>query len=156
MKILRLVAIVALALGVLLGGAVVALLANQHRIMAAVLKGVEDRTGYHITTGATHIRLSSHLVLEFEHPDISEGGRSLVKLDAFRAVVSYHSILFSGGMPLYSVVLVRPEFQLPRRAGITVNTPFPRIGTELVDTIIKLLNGLERAAWRIETTDSKI
>jgi len=156
MKLLRLAVIVVLALGVLVGGAAIALLANQDRIMAAVLKGVEERTGYHITTGATHIRLSSHLILEFEHPDISHGGRSLVKLDAFRAVVSYHSMLFSGGMPLYSVMLVRPEFQLPHRDSFNVNTPFPRIGTELVDTILKLLNGLEHAAWRIETTDAKI
>ena len=156
MKILRLAAIFVLVLGLLLGGAIVALLANQDRIMAAVLQGVEERTGYHITTGATHIHLGSHLILEFEHPDISHGGRSLLKLGAFRAVVSYHSILFSHGMPLYSVVLVRPEFQLPHRAGFTVNTPFPRIGTELVDTIIRLLNGLEHAAWRIETTDAKI
>ena len=156
MKILRLAVIVVLVLGVLLGGAAIALLANQDRIMAAVLKGVEDRTGYHISTTATHIHLSSHLILEFDHPDISHGGRTLVKLGAFRAVVSYHSILFSGGMPLYSVVLVRPEFQLPHKAGFSVNTPFPRIGTELVDTIIKLLNGLEHAAWRIETRDAKI
>ena len=156
MRILRLAAIAVLVLAVLVGGAAIALVANQDRIMAAVLKGVEDRTGYHISTTATHIHLSSHLILEFEHPDISQGGRTLVKLGAFRAVVSYHSIIFSGGMPLYSVVLVRPEFRLPHKAGFTVNTPFPRIGTELVETIIKLLNGLEHAAWRIETRDAKI
>jgi hypothetical protein len=156
MKILRLAAIILLVLGTLLSGAVIALLANKDRLMQVVLRGVEERTGYRITTGPTHIRLSSHLILEFAHPEISREGRKILRIDTLRAVVSYHSILFSQGMPLYSLVLVRPELQLPQRVAFAAKVPLPRIGTELAATIIKLLKGLELAAWRIETVDAKI
>lgn len=156
MKILRLAAIILLVLGTLLGGAVLALLANKDRLMQVVLQGVEERTGYHITTGPTHIRLSSHLILEFEHPEISREGRQILKIDSLRAVVNYHSIVFSRGMPLYSLVLVRPEIQLPQGVAFAARIPLPRIGTELAGTIIKLLDRLERAAWSIETVDAKI
>ncbi len=156
MKILRLAAIILLVLGTLLSGAVIALLANKDRLMQVVLRGVEERTGYRITTGPTHIRVSSHLILEFDHPEISRDGRQILKIDTLRAVVTYHSILFSQGMPLYSLVLVRPELQLPEGVAFAARVPWPRIGTELAGTIIKLLDGLERAAWSIETVDAKI
>ncbi|HKF30331.1 MAG TPA: AsmA-like C-terminal domain-containing protein [Candidatus Binataceae bacterium] len=156
MKILRLAAILLLVLGTLLSGAVLALLANKDRLIRAVLQGVEERTGYRITTGPTHIRLSSHLILEFDQPKISRDGRQILNIDTLRAVVSYHSILFARGMPLYSLVLVRPEIQLPQAVAFAANIPLPRIGTELAATIIKLLDNLERAAWRIETVDAKI
>ena len=156
MKILRLAAILLLVLGTLLSGAVLALLANKDRLIQAVLQGVEQRTGYRITTGPTHIRVSSHLILEFDHPQLSREGRQILRIDTLRAVVSYHSILFTRGMPLYSLVLVRPEIQLPQGVAFAANIPLPRIGTELAGTIIKLLDGLELAAWRIETVDAKI
>jgi AsmA-like C-terminal region len=156
MKILRLAAILLLVLVTLLSGAVLALLANKDRLIQAVLRGVEERTGYRITTGTTHIRVSSHLILEFDHPQISRDGRQVLKIDTLRAVVSYHSILSTRGMPLYSLVLVRPEIQLPQGVAFAANIPLPRIGTELAATIIRLLDGLERAAWRIETVDAKI
>src|SRR5215469_2145848 len=156
MKIVRLAAIILLVLVTLLSGAVVALLASRDRLMRVVLQGVEERTGYRITTGPTHIRFSSHLILEFDHPKVSRDGRQILKIDALRAVVSYHSIIFRRGMPLYSLVLVRPELQLPQDLAFAGNVPLPRIGTELAATIIKLLDGLERAAWSIETVDAKI
>ncbi len=156
MKIFRFAAIVLLILVVLIGGIAAALLANQGRIMHAVLDGVKQRTGYDITASATHIRLSSHLILEFEQPRVSRDGHELGKLESVRAVVSYHSIFISEGMPLYSLVLVRPEFKLPKQAGFAMTTPLPHVGAELVDTIVRLLNGLERAAWRIETIDAKV
>ncbi|HKF27832.1 MAG TPA: hypothetical protein VKB29_01300, partial [Candidatus Binataceae bacterium] len=79
MKILRLAAIILLVLGTLLSGVVIALLANKDRLMRVVLQGVEQRTGYRITTGPTHIRVSSHLILEFDHPEISRDGRQILK-----------------------------------------------------------------------------
>ena len=127
MKILRLAAIFLLVLGTLLGGAVLALLANKDRLMQIVLQGVEERTGYRITTGPTHIRLSSHLILEFNHPEISREGRQILKIDTLRAVVNYHSIVFSRGMPLYSLVLVRPEIQLPQGVAFAARIPLPRV-----------------------------
>src|SRR5215469_11458721 len=156
MKIVRLAAIILLVLVTLLSGAVVALLASRDRLMRVVLQGVEERSGYRITTGPTHIRFSSHLILEFDHPKVSRDGRQILKIDALRAVVSYHSIIFARGMPLYSLVLVRPELQLPENLPFAGNISFPRIGAELAGTIIKLLDGLERAAWSIETVDAKI
>ncbi len=156
MKILRLAAILLLILATLVGGISAALFANQDRIMRAVLDGVKQSTGYEITAGATHIHLSSHLIVDFEQPHVSRDGRELAKLESVRAVVSYHSILFSKGMPLYSLVLVRPELELPAQARLAMATPLPRVGAELADTIVRLLNGLERAAWRIETIDAII
>ena len=90
MKILRLAAILLLVFVTLLSGAVLALLANKDRLIQAVLQGVEERTGYRITTGPTHIRVSSHLILEFNHPRISREGRQILKIDTLRAVLSYH------------------------------------------------------------------
>lgn len=156
MKILRLAAILLLVLGALLGVAALTVHLNQDRIMHRVMEGVYERTGYRITAAATHIHLSSHLVLDFDQPGISKDGHSLAQLEKLRAVVSYHSLVYGGGMPLFSLVLVRPQFQLPAGASFAVSTPLPRIGVELVSTIIKLLNGLERAAWRIETIDAKV
>src|SRR5438067_171673 len=156
MRVLRLAAILLLIVMVLIGGAAVALVANQDRVMARVLDGVHQRTGLEITGAATHLRLSSHLILEFDHPRIARDGKELGRLDSARAVVTYHSILFSGGVPLYSLVLVHPDFQLPKKTGFAMTTPLPRIGTELVNTVVKLLHGLERASWRIEVVDATV
>jgi hypothetical protein len=156
MRILRLAAISLLVLAVLLCGAAVALIANQDKIMRRVIDGVQQRTGYDITVSATHIHFSSHLILEFDNPHVSKDQHELAKVKSLRALVSYHRLIFSQGMPLFSLVLVQPELRLPAKAGFATSTPLPRVGTELVDTIVRLLNGLERASWRIQTTDATV
>src|SRR5215472_16191515 len=121
MRFLRLGAIALIAVFVLLGTAAVLLLANQDRLMQRVLAGVRERTGLQITATGTHLRFSSHLILEFDHPKVSLADRQLGRLDTLRAVVSYHSII-TGGVPLYSIVLVRPEIQLPPNTSFAMTT----------------------------------
>ncbi|MGO9607371.1 MAG: AsmA-like C-terminal domain-containing protein [Candidatus Binataceae bacterium] len=156
MKVLRLAAILLLIPVLLIGAAAIAIITNQARIMHLVLQGVKDRTGFQVTARATHIHLSNHLILEFDEPHVSHDGQELVRLQSLRAVVSYHSLIFAGGVPLYSLVLVHPQFQVPAKAVTTPEAPFPRIGTEMVATILKVLQGLERGAWRIETVDATV
>ncbi|HYB90448.1 MAG TPA: AsmA-like C-terminal domain-containing protein [Candidatus Binataceae bacterium] len=154
MKILRLAAIAVLALGVLLGAAAAIFRANQDRVTGYVLDAVRARTQLEISARAIRLRVGSHLIVELEQPRIARNGRELARLRRLRAVVSIHSILFDGGMPLRALFLEQPDLTLPETPAALMPSQPP--GPEAVAAVLDKLADLRRVAWRMEATDATI
>lgn len=89
------------------------LYSNQHRIIAAVLRGVQQQTGVQIEPGSAHLEFRSHLVFVLDEPRVSTADHEIVSLSRIRAVVNYNSILFRRGLPLRALQLDRPILSVP-------------------------------------------
>ena len=113
MKIVRIVAPIVIALAVLAGAAAALLLENQERVISAVLDSARARTGIAIAPRAARLRLGGHLHIFLDQPRISRDGRELARLQSLSAIVTYRSILFSHGLPLYALKLDRPAVTQP-------------------------------------------
>jgi hypothetical protein len=154
MKALRIVGIALLFVALLLSTAAAVLMSNQDRVVRYVLAQVRERTGLQIAFASAHIHFQSHLVIELDEPTVVSGARELVKVSSARAVVSYHSILFTQGMPLYSLVLEHPDITVPVNPGAITSAPLPRPGVEAIQAMLIALRDLGQISWRIEMLDA--
>src|SRR5579872_6563628 len=78
---------------------------NQHRLIVAVLSSIKNQTGVEIISPHGSLEVRNHLIVVLERPRVLTGGREVVAIDRIRAVVSYHSIVFSRGLPLHDLII---------------------------------------------------
>jgi AsmA-like C-terminal region len=154
MKALRIVGLALLVVALLIGGVAAFLMSNQDRVVRYVLEQVRARTGLQIAVANARIRFQSHLVVELDEPTVLSGEHELVKVSSARAVISYHSILFTHGLPLYALVLVQPDITVPVNPGAIASAPLPRPGVEAVQAMLIALRDLGKISWRIEMIDA--
>src|SRR5580704_18703480 len=156
MRLLRIAALSALILAVLIGGSAALIAANQERIVAYVLASVRNRTGVDIIPRASSVHLSTHLIVILDQPQVIANGHEIVKLKSLRAIISYHSIFTSTGLPLYRLTAISPDITLPVNSGNAATVPIPRPGTPTIDALQQALHALSRICWRVETTDATV
>ena len=150
MRLLRIAALSALILAVLIGGSAALIAANQERIVAYVLASIRNRTGVDIIPRSSSVHLSTHLVVVLDHPQVIANGQEIVKLESLSAIISYHSIFVSTGLPLYRLTAIQPDITLPVTETNAVTISFPRPGTPLIDALQDALHALSRICWRVE------
>jgi len=156
MRRVRRIAVYLLLMLVLVAAGAAALIASrQDQIVRIVLSAVKDRTGVEIVPRASSIHLRNHLVVVLESPQVSARGQRFVKLKSIRVAVGYHSILFSNGLPLYSITAEEPEFSLAVNASRVSAAPIPRPGPDAVAAIREALRSIGRIAWRLELDDAR-
>src|SRR4029077_2460284 len=97
----------------LLACAVTLIYFNQHRLIVAVLSSIKDQTGVEIISPSGRLEVRDHLIVVLERPRVRTGGREIVSMDRIRAVVNFHSIVFSRGLPLHDLVLDGPVLTAP-------------------------------------------
>jgi hypothetical protein len=156
MRILRLAATVVVSIAVLLAAAAVALYVNRGRLVDAMLVAVRTRTGLEVAGSASHLHLRDHLVIDLDDPRVVSGSHEVVKLARIRATISYHALLFSGGMPLAGLTLDSPDITVPMSAAQFGALPLPRPGAEAVQGLLIPLHDLGNVAWRIEITNATV
>ncbi len=156
MRLLRIAALSALVLAVLIGGSAVLIAVNQQRIVAYVLASVRNRTGVDIIPRASSVHLSTHLVVVLDHPQVIANGQEIVKLKSLSAIISYHSIFVSTGLPLYRLTAIQPDITLPVTQTNAATISFPRPGTPLIDALQDALHALSRICWRVEAVDATV
>jgi len=156
MRLVRIAALAVLILAVLFGAAASLIAVNQARIVVYVLAAVHNRTGVQIIPRSSSVHLGTHLVVELDHPQVLADGHEIVKLESLRAILSYHSILTSTGLPLYRLTAVKPEITLPVASTNTAAISMPRPGTPTIDAIQDTLHALSRICWRAEATDATV
>ena len=156
MRLLRIAALSALILAVLIGGSAALIAANQERIVAYVLASIRNRTGVDIIPRSSSVHLSTHLVVVLDHPQVIANGQEIVKLESLSAIISYHSIFVSTGLPLYRLTAIQPDITLPVTETNAVTISFPRPGTPLIDALQDALHALSRICWRVETVDATV
>jgi AsmA-like C-terminal region len=154
MKALRIAGFALLVVALMLSTAAAVLMSNQDRVVRYVLAQIHERTGLQIAVAGAHIHFQSHLVIELDEPTVVSGEHELVKVSSARAVISYHSILFTNGMPLYSLVLEHPDITVPVNPGAIASAPLPRPGVEAIQAMLIALRSLGQISWRIEMLDA--
>ena len=156
MRLLRIAAISALIFAVLIGGTAALIAANQERIVAYVLASVRNRTGVDIIPRSSSVHLSTHLVVVLDQPQVIDNGHEIVKLKSLSAIVSYHSIFVSTGLPLYRLTATQPDITLPVTQTNTAAISVPRPGTPMIDAMQDSLHALSRICWRVEAVDATV
>ncbi len=156
MRLLRIAAVSALILIVVLGGSAALILFNQSRIVVYVLASVRNRTGVDIIPRASSVHLGTHLIVVLDQPQVIENGHEIVKLKSLRAIVSYHSLFTGTGLPLYRLTAISPEITLPVSSGNPAALSIPRPGTPTIDALQEALHALSRICWRVETVDATL
>jgi hypothetical protein len=156
MRLLRIAAISALIFAVLIGGTAALIAANQERIVAYVLASVRNRTGVDIIPRSSSVHLSTHLVVVLDQPQVIDNGHEIVKLKSLSAIVSYHSIFVSTGLPLYRLTAIQPDITLPVTQTNTAAISVPRPGTPMIDAMQDSLHALSRICWRVEAVDATV
>lgn len=156
MRIFRIV-VAGLMLAVILAGGTVALaLHNQARIIRLVLARIYVETGYNIVPSGARIAFRSHLVLLLQKPHIYLGGDEVAQLDDVRAVVSYHAIFYSSGLPLHALALDHPIVRIPASvAGVTPHG-LPKPDVEAVARLKWALDAISDVAQRVEIVDAAL
>ncbi len=156
MRLVRIAAVSALILAVLIGGSAVLIAVNREHIVAYVLASVRNRTGVEIIPRSSSVHLSTHLIVVLDQPQVIANGQQIVKLKSLSAVISYHSIFVSTGLPLYRLTATQPEITLPVTETNPAAIPIPRPGTPMIDALQDALHALSRICWRVEAVDATV
>src|SRR5277367_4199354 len=156
MRLVRIAAVIALVFALLFGAAAALIAVNQARIVVYVLASVHNRTGVQIIPRSSSVHLSTHLIVDLDQPQVIANGHEIVKLESLRAVISYHSIFTSTGLPLYRLTAVKPQITLPVSSTNTAAISMPRPGTPTIDAIQDALHALSRICWRAEASDATV
>ncbi len=156
MRLVRIAALCALIVAVVLGASAALIAANQSRIVTYVLASVRKRTGVDIIPRASSVRLGTHLIVVLDQPQVIANGHEVVKLKSLRALVSYHSILVRSGLPLYRLTATSPEITLPVASSAAAAVPIPRPGAQSISALQDVLHALARIAWRVDTIDATV
>ena len=156
MRLVRIAALCALIVAVILGASAVLIAFNQSRIVAYVLASVRNRTGVDIIPRASSVHLGTHLIVVLDQPQVIANGHEIVKLKSIRTLVSYHSIFVRSGLPLYRLTATSPEITLPVASADAAAVPMPRPGAQTISALQDVLHALARIAWRVDTIDATV
>jgi hypothetical protein len=129
MRLLRAAAIALLVLVALLSAAAAVAIHNQAHLIGLVLQRIQERSGYRIVASNTRLHFGTHLDVVLDHPSIQHLGRELIHSESVSVVVSYHALIWSGGLPLRAVVVVRPDLGTALNSGALGSTIVPRPDT---------------------------
>src|SRR5215471_2573155 len=126
MRLLRAAAIVLFAAFALVLGLVAVVIHNQAEIVSLVLRHIQDRTGYQILASDSRLRFGAHLDVAIDHPRILHDGQELFSSERIHALLSYHALIWSSGLPLRGVVVIRPQIRVPAAPGTLSLAALPR------------------------------
>ncbi|HVA41439.1 MAG TPA: AsmA-like C-terminal domain-containing protein [Candidatus Binataceae bacterium] len=126
MRLVRAAAIALLALAALMLVAVAVVMRNQARLISLVLQHIQQRSGYQIVAGDARLHFGTHLGVVLDHPSIQHDGSELIRSEGLRVYLSYHALIWSSGLPLRGLVIVRPELRIPVSPGTLGPNMLPR------------------------------
>lgn len=153
MKLRRIVAIVVIAAVVLSGAALTLLYSHQQRLIAAVLKNVEQQTGIAIMPESAHLEIRTHLVVVLERPRVMRGNHEIVSLASIRALVNYRAIAFTRGLPLRRLTLRGPVLKAPISAAGVAGAPIPWPNRDVIHRTLSALADLAKVSRRLDIID---
>jgi AsmA-like C-terminal region len=156
---MRFVRITALALAVILiiGAAMAVLLVhNQDRLVALVLDRIGTRTGIGILPTSSRLAFRSHLVVVLERPKVVMGGKEIVRLERVRALISYHALVFTHGLPLYALALDRPQLAMTEGTASLSSALQPRLGAAAAQFLAGSLGRLRDVTRRLNVIEATL
>jgi len=155
-RLVRIAIAFLLLLVVLAGAAITALSIYQQQVINFVLGAIETRTGLSITSASARLHFGNHLGVFFKEVQIAQAGKTISTLGSLRAIVGYHTILTSSGLPLYSVTIENPHLFVPRKAAGAPALALPRPEAAAVERLVEALQSLSRVARRAEVVNADL
>jgi AsmA-like C-terminal region len=156
MRLVRAAAIALLSLATLLLIAVAIALHNQTRLIRAVLQHIQERSGYQIVTTDSWLHFGTHLSVVLEHPSIQHEGHELVRSERVRVYLSYHALIWSNGLPLRSLVIVRPELRIPVTAGMIGAQALPRPNVPAIRVVAREFREFSGLVERLTIANARV
>jgi AsmA-like protein len=149
--------IASLSLTIIVAGGTVAIaLRNQAQLIGLVLYRIHAETGYNIVPSGARLAFRSHLVVLLEKPSIYLNGIEVARVADLRAVVRYHTIFNTNGLPLYMLALDHPQVRMPANlAGMTPHG-FPKPDVEVATKLKWVLDSISDVAQRVEIVDASL
>jgi AsmA-like C-terminal region len=156
MRVFRIAALF-LAIVLMVCAVIAALLIhNQGRLIALVLARIDARTGMKVVPASSRLALSSHLIVVLEKPKVLLDGKEVATLERIRAVVSYHALLFTDGLPLHALALNRPKLVLPEGSVDRGLMPGPQLGAAVAQAAADGLGKLRDLTQRLSITGATV
>ena len=156
MRLVRAAAIALLSLAVLLSAAVAIAMRNQARLISLVLQHIQQQTGYQIVASSARLHFGAHLVVLLEHPSIQHDGRELIRSERIRVYLSYHALIWSNGLPLRALVIVRPELRAPAASAALGPHLLPRPDTAAVRAVAQEFREFSGLVERVTIANARI
>jgi len=132
------------------GGAAAIVLHNRAGIVRIVLAQINAATGLNIVPAGTHVAFGNHLVVRLVHPRIYLHGVEVARVDDLRAVISYHAIVHSNGLPLYALALDHPIFRVPASLAGVTPAGLPKPDVNAANRLLAALDALSGVTHRVE------
>lgn len=155
MRVIRILAR-ALLLVALIGAAIaVAVAYEQDRILAFMLAKVKADTGLQVEASGGRLALRTHLLVALQNPKLLAEGREIAEATQLRALISYHALIFDGGMPLFVLAMDRPELKVEPGVSVAALAP-PRLDASTPKALAGFLSAVSSVARRIEVTEGKL
>ena len=150
MRLIRLLLIGA-SVAVIVGGlTVISAFHNRKLIVQVVLARISQRAGVEITISRSRLKFRNHLVLFLDRPRMTANGREIAQLDTLRVLVSYHSLIYNHGLPLFALIADHPIVKVPAEAAGVTAAGLPRLDSEAVTKLDWALQQMSDMAQRIE------
>ena len=122
---------------------------NQDRLVKLVLDRIEARSGFGIAIASAGLSFNSHLVVILEKPRILNKGVEIAHFDELRAVISYHALLYTNGLPLFSLALINPSVTVPPQF-LSGGSGLPRLDPQAPDQLRALLRQAAAVTRRLD------
>jgi hypothetical protein len=129
---------------------------NQGRLVRAVLARIHTRTGYNIVPSGTHLAFRNHLVVLLEKPAIYLKGVEVARVDDLRAVVGYHAIFNTNGLPLYGLALDHLRLRIPAELAGVTRHGFPKPDVTVAAQLKWVLDSISDVTHRVELVDASL
>ncbi len=149
--------IASLCIAIIVAGSAVAIvLHNQARLIRLVLSRIHAETGYDVVPKGTRLAFRSHLEVLLEQPAIYLNGTEVARVDDLRAVIRYHAIFNTNGLPLYELVLDHPQVRAPAQLEGLTPDGFPKPDIAVVTKLKWALDSISDVAQRIEIVNAAL
>jgi len=129
---------------------------NRDRILRSVLATVDARTGFAIESSSSAIELRVHLVVVLRDVRTIAAGREVARAARVEAHLSYHAILFDGGIPLEVLVLERPQVNIAQGQPVAVAAGLPRFDPALSKALAGALRTLSLITRKLQIIDGSM
>lgn len=149
--------IAGLCIAIIVAGSAVAIaLRNQAQLIRLVLSRIHAETGCEIVPKGARLAFRSHLEVLLEQPVIYLNGTEVARLDDLRAVIRYHAIFNTNGLPLFEIVLDHPQVREPAQLEGLTRHGFPKPDIAVVTRLKWALDSLSDVAQRIEIVNAAL
>ena len=156
MRLVRAAAITLLSLAVLLAAAAAIAIRNQARLIRLVIRHIQEQSGYQIAANDGWLQFGTHLDVVLEHPSIMHEGRELVRAERVRVYLSYHALIWNGGLPLRALVVIGPQLRIPASSAALGTQLLSRPDGPAIRAVVQEFREFSGLVERVTIADARI